>query len=108
MREGWPRVRVPVLSKTMVSMLWAVSRASAERMRTPNSAPFPVPTIMDVGVARPRAQGQAMIRTATAAARLRLNSEFLGSKGPDCEGGQGDDQDDGYEITGYHIDETLD
>ena len=27
--------------------------------------PFPVPTMTDVGVARPRAQGQAMMRTAT-------------------------------------------
>ena len=43
--------------------------ASAERMRVPFSAPLPVPTMIDSGVARPRAQGQAMISTATAATR---------------------------------------
>ena len=32
----------------------------------PCSAPLPVPTMIAVGVARPRAQGQAMISTATA------------------------------------------
>ena len=35
-------------------------------MRMPRSAPRPVATMMAVGVARPRAHGQAMIRTATA------------------------------------------
>ena len=34
-------------------------------MRTPCSAPIPVPTMMAVGVASPSAQGQAMVRTAT-------------------------------------------
>ncbi len=34
-------------------------------MRIPFSAPLPVPTMMAVGVARPRAQGQAMTSTAT-------------------------------------------
>ncbi len=61
--SGLPLVIVPVLSNTMASSLCAVSRASAERIRMPFSAPLPVPTIMDVGVARPSAQGQAMINT---------------------------------------------
>ena len=38
-------------------------------MRTPVSAPRPVPTMIATGVARPREQGQAMMRTATAATR---------------------------------------
>src|SRR3546814_3826819 len=50
-----------------VSSLWSVSIASAERMRMPGVAPLPVPTMIDSGVARPRAHGQAMMRTATAA-----------------------------------------
>ena len=54
---------VPVLSSTMVSSLCAVSSASAERIRMPAWAPFPVPTMIDSGVARPSAQGQAMIST---------------------------------------------
>ena len=34
-------------------------------MRMPHWAPRPVPTMMAVGVASPRAQGQAMINTET-------------------------------------------
>ena len=34
-------------------------------MSTPAVAPRPMPTVIDIGVARPRAQGQAMISTAT-------------------------------------------
>ena len=63
---------------------------------------------MDVGVARPRAQGQAMIRTATAAARLRLNSEFSGARVQAAKVAKGDDHYDRHEITGYHIYEALD
>ena len=36
-------------------------------MSTPAVAPRPVPTMIAMGVARPRAQGQAMMSTATAA-----------------------------------------
>ena len=65
-RAGLPAVMVPVLSSTIVSSLCAVSRASAERIRMPAWAPLPVPTMIDSGVARPSAHGQAMISTATA------------------------------------------
>ena len=64
---GLPRVSVPVLSSTMVSILRACSSASPPRIRMPYSAALPVPTMIAVGVARPRAQGQAMISTAMAA-----------------------------------------
>ena len=40
--------------------------ASPRRNRTPSSAALPVPTMIEVGVASPMAQGQAMISTATA------------------------------------------
>jgi hypothetical protein len=43
------------------------SRASAFLISTPAVAPLPTPTMIDMGVARPSAQGQAMIRTDTAA-----------------------------------------
>ena len=59
---GVPWVMVPVLSRTTVSMLWAVSRASADLIRIPFVAPLPVPTIIAVGVASPSAQGQEMTR----------------------------------------------
>ena len=37
----------------------------------PAAAPRPTPTMIDIGVARPSAQGQAMIRTETAASRAK-------------------------------------
>jgi hypothetical protein len=68
---GRPWVIVPVLSNTMASSRWAVSSASAERIRIPDWAPLPVPTMIDYGVSSPSAHGQAMIRTATAATNAR-------------------------------------
>src|ERR1017187_8168051 len=64
--SGLPWVSVPVLSSARVSTFWSVSRASAFLMRMPARAPRPVPTMIAIGVARPRAHGQAMISTATA------------------------------------------
>ncbi len=63
---GRPSVRVPVLSMTNVSIFSISSSASAFLIRTPIDAPRPTPTMIDIGVTRPSAQGQAMIRTATA------------------------------------------
>ncbi|MNJ04219.1 hypothetical protein D3C73_1648720 [compost metagenome] len=40
--------------------------AVASRNKMPLPAALPVATMTDIGVARPRAQGQAMIMTATA------------------------------------------
>ncbi len=45
------------------------SNASAFLIKTPACAPRPTPTMIDIGVARPSAQGQAMISTVTAATR---------------------------------------
>jgi hypothetical protein len=45
------------------------SIAAASRNSTPAVAALPVATMTDIGVARPRAQGQAMISTATALIR---------------------------------------
>ncbi len=66
---GRPSVRVPVLSNTRVSIFSKRSRASAFLISTPAWAPRPTPTMIDMGVARPSAQGQAMISTETAATR---------------------------------------
>jgi hypothetical protein len=68
---GFPSVRVPVLSTTSVSTLRRSSMASAFRKRTPVVAPRPIATMIDIGVARPRAHGQAMMSTATALMRAR-------------------------------------
>ena len=51
---------------TMVSTRSSRSSASAFLISTPACAPRPTPTMIDIGVARPSAQGQAMISTATA------------------------------------------
>ena len=64
---GLPSVRVPVLSTTSVSTFSMRSKASAFLISTPACAPRPTPTMIDMGVARPSAQGHAMIRTVTAA-----------------------------------------
>ena len=58
-------VTVPVLSRTIVSSERVDSRTSGPRMTTPSWAARPEPTRIAVGVARPRAQGQAMTSTAT-------------------------------------------
>ena len=71
---GLPWVRVPVLSSTTVLTVCRVSRASADLMRMPFSAPLPVPTMMATGVARPRAQGQEMTSTATPVVRAFVMS----------------------------------
>ncbi len=64
---GLPSVSVPVLSTTSVSTFSMRSSASAFRISTPACAPRPTPTMIDIGVARPSAHGQAMMSTATAA-----------------------------------------
>jgi hypothetical protein len=64
--RGRPSVSVPVLSTTKVSTFSNNSSASALRIKMPAVAPRPVATITDMGVARPSAQGQAIISTATA------------------------------------------
>ena len=63
---GRPSVSVPVLSTIKVSILRRFSIAAASRNSTPLVAPRPVATMIDIGVASPSAQGQAMISTATA------------------------------------------
>ena len=68
-KAGLPSVSVPVLSTISVSTLRRFSIAAASRNSTPCVAPRPVATMIDIGVARPSAQGQAMISTATALIR---------------------------------------
>ena len=69
---GRPRVSVPVLSKTTVSVRPIASSASALRKRMPASAARPVPTMMAVGVARPMAHGQAITTTLMKAVRASV------------------------------------
>ena len=55
------------MSTTKVSTFRMNSMASAFLNNTPTVAPLPVATMMDMGVANPRAQGHAIISTETAA-----------------------------------------
>ena len=66
---GVPFVMVPVLSRTTISVFPASSRAVAVLNKSPFFAPFPLPTIMATGVARPKAHGQLMTSTDIACVR---------------------------------------
>ena len=63
---GFPSVNVPVLSNIATEILFSSSIASPPLNITPFDAPLLIPTIIAVGVARPRAHGQATTSTATA------------------------------------------
>jgi hypothetical protein len=63
--EGFPSVIVPVLSVIRTFTLFMFSKASAFYQHS-DWAPLPTPTITDIGVANPNAQGQAIIKTAIA------------------------------------------
>lgn len=62
---GFPIVIVPVLSTITVSTLWSFSSVAASLINIPSRAPLPTHTMIAVGVARPRAHGQAMTRIQT-------------------------------------------
>src|SRR5699024_12520989 len=51
-----------VLSSTTVSIDWVFSRCSPPLNKTPISAALPEPAMMEVGVAKPSAHGQAITR----------------------------------------------
>ncbi|MNL13986.1 hypothetical protein D3C87_1349110 [compost metagenome] len=72
-RLGLPSVMVPVLSVTKTLTLSNFSKASAFLIRIPFLAPFPIPTMTDMGVARPNAHGHATISTANALANAKAS-----------------------------------
>src|SRR3989338_6084300 len=105
--SGFPLVKVPVLSKTIVVNLCAVSSASAFLIKMPFSAPFPVPTIIAVGVANPSAHGHAIIRTATKIVNENRKGASIAMK-LEAIKYQNKNDDTAIKITtGTKIDETL-
>jgi len=64
---------VPVLSRIITFIFLACSKLSASFIKIPISAPFPTPTIIAVGVANPKAQGQAITNTVTKASKPCVN-----------------------------------
>ncbi len=67
---GCPRVTVPVLSSTTVVSCRACCSASPLRIRIPCPAALPMLTMMEIGVASPSAQGQAITSTVMAVTTL--------------------------------------
>ena len=104
---GLPSVSVPVLSTTSVSAFSRISRASAFLMRTPFSAPLPVPTMMAIGVANPRAHGQAMMSTATALTSACANGASFANTDQRTKVEDADRQHGRHEIAGNLVDEPL-
>ena len=100
-----PVVTVPVLSSTIVSTRRVDSSTSGPLMRMPSWAPRPVPTMSAVGVARPRAHGQAMISTATAA--VNADGGRLAGAEPEPERGDGEGDDDRHEHGRDPVGEAL-
>ena len=86
-RRRRPSVSVPVLSKTTVSAAANRSRAVADFSRMPCRISRALASTWTTGTARPRAQGQVMIRTATAI--ISAGCQAMPPKqGPAEEGGQ--------------------
>ena len=77
--SGCPLVIVPVLSKTITLTSLRVCMASPRLIRMPFSAPIPLPTMSTVGVANPRAQGQAITSVATIANIASETTPSVGS-----------------------------
>ncbi len=65
-RAGRPIVSVRSCRRTSVSISRSDSIACASRNSTPICAARPLATMIEIGVANPSAQGQAMMSTATA------------------------------------------
>ena len=101
-----PVVTVPVLSSTTVSTLRVDSSTSGPLMRMPSCAPRPVPTSSAVGVARPRAQGQAMIEDGDGGGEGGADAGTRHQ--PAAEGGDGDGDDDRHEDARDPVGEALD
>ena len=76
--------------------------------RTPASAPLPVPTMIDVGVARPSAHGQAMISTADRVEHGQVERRMRAERVPDDEREDGQAEHRRHEVAGHDIGQALD
>ena len=108
MTRGLPSVSVPVLSRTTALTEPSRSSASALRNRTPFSAPLPVPTMIEVGVARPSAQGQAMISTRDRVEQREVERRLRAEGEPDDERERGEAEDGRHEVAGDDVGQALD
>ena len=107
--RGRPSVSVPVLSNTTVAhRAEPLERLGVAEQHTRPRHPCPVPTMIDVGVARPSAHGQAMISTGTVLSSARLNAGSGPSDQPDDERERGESEHDRDEDAGHDVREPLD
>src|SRR5699024_10885080 len=72
-----PLVSVPVLSKKICLSWLRCCNPFASFTKMPNLAACPVPTIIDIGIANPNAQGQEITKTEIAAKVAALISAPL-------------------------------
>ena len=107
-RRGLPSVSVPVLSTTSVSTFSNRSSASAFLISTPDCAPRPTPTMIDIGVASPSAHGQAMISTETAATRPKAKRGSGPNIAQATKASDGDGDDQRHEPARHLVGEPLD
>ena len=105
---GRPSVSVPVLSTTSVSTFSMCSSASALRMSTPAPAPLPTPTMIDMGVARPSAHGQAMISTDTALTSANESARRRSEHHPGDETDRRNGDDGRHEPGRHQVGQALD
>ncbi len=92
-----PVVTVPVLSRTIGVDPPGRLQHLGPLITMPSWAPRPVPTSSAVGVASPRAHGQAMISTATAAVNAARPSSPSAAVQPEAEGADGQGDHDRHE-----------
>ena len=75
--SGFPRVKVPVLSKAREVIPPLFSNAFPSRIRIPRAAAALVPAMIAAGVASPIAHGHATINTATPWSTAAANRDSL-------------------------------
>ena len=85
-----PSVSVPVLSSSRCGRAGRTCRTSVLPIKMPRAAAAPTPVVTASGVARPRAQGQAMTSTVTARTRQSAGEWPSSSKLRPVSSGQGD------------------
>ena len=83
-----------------------ISSASASLISTPSSAPRPMPTITEIGVASPSAHGHAMMSTDTAATNA-LAAAAVARPPPDDRGEDRNRDHGGYEPGRHEVGEPL-
>ena len=100
--------RAGLVDDQRVDLLAAPRAPRRSGTARPRSAPRPVPTMIDIGVARPSAHGQAMISTATALTSACASRGSGPDSRPDGERDDGDRDHGRHEPAGDAVGQPLD